>query len=49
MICLSIAIFAQKNNENATRSGNKVQTKLCECFSDFLGLTKFLRLEETVD
>ena len=25
------------------------QTKLRECFSDFLGLTKFLRLEETVD
>ena len=25
------------------------ETELCECFSDFLGLTNFLRLEETVD
>ena len=25
------------------------QTKLRECFSNFLGLAKFLRLEETVD
>ena len=33
-----------KNNQNVTRFGNSFQTKLRECFSDFLDLTKFLGL-----
>ena len=45
-ICiLLIFIWAKKQNQNTTRFGNK----LCECFSNFLSLAKFFRLEETVD
>ena len=42
-------LFAQKTQPE-TQPGLEIsfQTKLRECFSDFLGLTKFLRLEETV-
>ena len=43
------SFICAKNSQNVTRFGNSFQTKLRECFSDFLGLTKFLRLEETVD
>ena len=45
-------LFMQKKNkkkQNVTRFGSKISNKLRECFSDFLVLTKFLRLEETVD
>ena len=43
-------LFAQKST-NKTQPGLEIsfQTKLPECFSNFLGMAKFLRLEETVD
>ena len=43
-------LLAQKNTTK-TRPGLKIsfQKKLPECFSNFLGLTNFLRLEETID
>ena len=44
-------LFVQKKKKSKTQPGLEVrfQTKLRECFCDFLVLTKFLRLEETVD
>ena len=43
-------LFAQKTQpETQPDLQISFQTKLRECFSNFLGLTKFLRLEETVD
>ena len=40
-----------KKTQPKTQPGLAIsfQTKLCDCFSDFLGLTKSLRLEETLD
>ena len=41
----------KKKKKKKTQPGLEIsfQTKHRECFSDFLDLTKFLRLEETVD
>ena len=43
--------FYLRKNTTKTQPGLEIsfQTKFRECFSDFLGLTKFLRLEETID
>ena len=43
-------LFSQKNTA-ITQPGLEIsfQTKLCECFSNFLGLANFLRLKEIVD
>ena len=46
---LFIFICAKNTTKNAIRFKNNLSTKLCKYFPDFLGLTSFLRLEETVD
>ena len=51
-ICTYILfIFICAKTQPKTQPGLEIsfQTKLRECFSNFLGLAKFLRLEETVD
>ena len=54
-ICICIytytVYFICTENKTKTQPGLEIsfQTKLRECFSDFLVLTKFLKLEETVD
>ena len=51
-ICIyMLVIFVCTKNKSKTKPGLEIsfQIKLRECFSDFLGLTKFLRLEKTVD
>ena len=49
-ICIHIYLFVEKNTTK-TQPGLEInfQAKLRECFSDFLGLDKLLKLEETID
>ena len=42
-------LFAQKTTKTQPGLKISIQAKLRECFSNFVGLAKFLRLEETVD
>ena len=44
-----VFVCTKRPNKNATSFGNKLSNKLCEFYSNFLGLAKFLRLEEMVD
>ena len=46
---LLILFCANKHNQNATKYGNRIPKKLCECLSDFLDLTNLSRIEERVD
>ena len=51
-ICTYILfIFTCAKTQPKTQPGLEIsfQTKLRECFSNFLGLAEFLRLQETVD
>ena len=50
-MCIYCLFYFAQINTTRTQLGlvMSFQTKLRECFSDFLGLTNFLRLEEMVD
>ena len=44
-------LFLIQKNETKTQPGSKInfQTIFRECFSDYFGLAKFFRFEETID
>ena len=44
-------LFLIQKNETKTQPGLKInfQTIFRECFSDYFGLAKFFRFEETID